>query len=115
MDYNQFILKNDLLKNDDLVYTNSMPFAESLSNKNLIYVREFKNFLSNWTTGADWIFSYEDTYYPFQYDALKGVCILSHDLEYFKDDTTMDEIYEKYKLYKLVMIDCMYFCIFIKR
>jgi len=113
MDYNQFILKNDLLKSDDLVYTNSIGFATSIPNRNLIYVKEFKNFLGN--DGPDWVFSYEDTYYPFQYDALKGVCILSHDIDYFKDDTTMDEIYEKYKLYKLAMMNEMYFCIFIKR
>jgi hypothetical protein len=112
MDYNQYVLKNDLLNDSDLVYTNSMPFATSLSNKNLIYVRKFKNFLGN--DGPDWIFSYEDAYYPFQFDA-SGVCILSHDIDYFKNYDEMDEIYEKYKLYKLAMMNEMYFCIFIKR
>lgn len=101
------------LKDEDLIYTNSMKFANEIDTTSLIYTKTFKNFLGN--DGPDWIFSYEDAYYPFQYDVLKGICILSHDLEYFKDTTSMDDVNTKLKIYKIFLLDNLYFVIFTKR
>lgn len=102
------------LKDDDLIYTNSKVFANDLLSHSsyLIYTKKFKDFLGN---DPDWLFSYEDAYYPFQYDVLKGICILSHDLEYFKDTTSMDDVNTKLKIYKIFLLDNLYFVIFTKR
>ena len=103
------------LKDDDLIYTNSKALANDLLEHTnyLIYTEKFKNFLEN--DGPDWIFSYDDTYYPFQYDVLKGICILSHDLDYFKNADLIDDIYKKLKIHKIVILDNLYFTIFVKR
>ena len=113
MNYKKFIELVEL-KDDDLIYTNSKEFANDLLSYSsyLIYTEKFKNFLND---SPDWVVSYEDAYYPFQYDVLKGICILSHDLEYFKDKELMNDVNKKLKIYKIVMLDNLYFTIFTKR